>query len=124
MLRQVDLGRLVRGSEEVHDQFVLFRQGVAGADIEVAGIAFVAVGTEMSQLETGSCAPIAERGGSPDRSIEAVETAVQVVGRPVGREMVLSAIQREPGSGNAVDYPADDRAEVGRVVAVVFEGVV
>ena len=86
------------------------RMRVDRGDVEPAWIALLAVGRDVVQAQRR--APRRRhRFGVPHLLVEALEAAVHVVGRPVGRQLDRLAIELEPGAGDAVGDPADERAE-------------
>ena len=74
-------------------------------DVELAGIAFFAVGAGVASARAR---PSAHRPGLPDDFVEALDAAVEVVGGVVGGEGVFLAVEGELALGDAVAVAADE----------------
>ncbi len=79
MIRQVDYGRLVGGGMVVDADFIVRGQGIGDFDREVAGVSFLAIGTDPAQPDSYPIR-IADLGCRPDIFVEALLPAVQRVG--------------------------------------------
>ena len=120
MARQVDHRRLVGGRRVVDAEFILVVQGVGHLDVEVAGIALVAVRAQIGELEADAVAA-RQFLHLPDMLVEALHAAVQRIGAIVGRQRVLLAVERELGIGDAVGVAAGDDAEIRVLAGVVVD---
>ena len=98
-------------------------QRVGDVDCEVAGVALLAVGAGPGEADADGVG-LADLRRLPDVLVEAADAAVERVRAVVGRELVRSAVDREPAAGDPVGVAADEGAEVGLdvVLDVVVEG--
>jgi hypothetical protein len=123
VVRQVHDGRLVGRRLVIDAEGVVVGQGVRDGGVEVAGVAFLAVLTEV--VEADGRAVLALRLlGAPDDLVETLHAAVEVVGAVVRREGVLFAVEGELALGDAVGVAAGDGAEervAGEVAVEVLE---
>ena len=120
VIGEVDGRGLVGGGRVVHLQLVVVIERVDHRGGEVAGVTFVAVGTEVRQLDAHKIL-VLQRLGLPDRLVEALLSTVEVVGAVVGGQGIGLAVQRELALGDAVGVAAGDGPEEGMSGKVVLE---
>ena len=123
VLCEVDQRSAVGGGVVIENQLVSVRERVGDRGPHSARVALLAVGAGIPKHETDRVRTL-ERCRVPDHLVEALETAVEVIGTVVLRQRVGLAVQRESASGDAVAISADDGAEVRRRPQVVRQGVV
>ena len=112
VIGEVEGRSLVGGGGVVEVQGVVFGEGVDDRYGQVAGVAFLAIGAEVSQRQ-GFAGGGSAGHGLPDVLVETDVAAVQRVGAVVGGELIRFAIEREPAPGNAVAIAPNQRPEVG-----------
>lgn len=118
---QVHYSGLIGGCAVLNLEGVVVCEGVGDVCRECAGVAFVAIGTGVGEVNT-----LSSFGsfGVPDHLVEAVQPAVKVVGAVVGGECVGLAVECKLTVSNAVAVSTDNSTEVGRGTFISIERVV
>src|SRR5258708_36137972 len=106
MVRKIDEGWLIRLGGVLDLQLVLVGQSVSNGTIEAAWIIFFSIFTRVRQLEARSVAGF-DFLGLPNRLVESLATAVQIVRVVVLRKLVLDSASRESTLGDPVTVTAD-----------------
>lgn len=109
MVGQVDRAGTIGLRLVVDLQLVVVRQAEAGADLQIAGEALIAVG-RMQLIRY--LLPIL-LGNVPAAGVEALRPAVQLVRPLIGQQRQRAAVLRQAGVGDAVGVAAYRSAEIG-----------
>nr|GEU28271.1 hypothetical protein [Tanacetum cinerariifolium] len=117
MIGQVDRRGPVGHRVEGDAQLVIGAQFVNHRGVQVAGVALLAVGAQVTENQAGRLGG-AEGFGGPQAAVKTIDAAVQVVGAVVLIQVVLLAVQRKAGIGDAVAVAADQGAEIVRFAQV------
>ncbi len=107
VLRQIDVRRLIGGRGVVDNQLVVVGEAVDHSHLQVAGIAFFAVGADPREAER----ILAQDLRLPQVLVEPSRAAVKVVGAVVRRQGVRLLVDREAPLRDAIAVSADDRPE-------------
>src|SRR5215472_1713945 len=111
MIGQVEDARFVGGGSVIDLQLVSGCQRIRNGDRESAGVTFLAVITDVAQLNRGRAFSRCVFG-PPDAFIEPLGASVQRILAVILLQAILAAIERKPAIGDAVAVTADERAEI------------
>jgi len=120
VMGQIAEGGSIGGSPVVDDQLVIVGEGVADGDREAAGVAFLAGGAGVTELDTGTDV-VDKRFTPPEFFVKADRTTVQMMRSVVGGQLVFFAVEGENTSGNAIGTPANVGPEVRVALQIVLE---
>src|SRR5690242_10040593 len=117
MVGEVD-DRIFVGHGAIVDPQLVARQAIIDKCFEISGIPLLAILAEIRQVQN-----VAVGRGGPNAFVEACETTVKMVAVVVPRKLILDTVEREATISDAVRVTSNQRAEVARVVDVIFERV-
>ena len=119
MVGQVADGVRVGFGLVIQHQDVVVGQGVGNGDGQIAGVAFLAVGADIGELQAaaaGFC--------GPDLFVKAAFAAVKVIPLVVSEKFILLAVQGEFRAADAVAVAADERAQVFVALFIIRQRIV
>ena len=117
---QIDDGLLLGDATVVDPDGVFIGEGVGHGNVHSTGVALVAVGAVEAEGD-GIFGGLLDL---PDPEAPEIQTAVQVVGAVVHRQLVELALQGELALADPVGVPAHGGAEEGTGGALVAGGIV
>ncbi len=121
VIGQIDRRGLVGGGFVVEAQFVVVRERIRHLDREIAGITFLAILAQVGELDGRFVLARRKRLRLPDHLGESLASTVEVVRSIVGGEFVFHAVEREPGSGDPIGNPPNDRSRSRKPFAILIE---